>query len=273
MVAFPPAKINLGLRITHKRADGYHALESIFYPIGLCDVLEIIVAESNQKVPVRFIPSGLEVDGNPHNNLVLKAIRLFDSYCNLPPLEVYLHKVIPMGAGLGGGSSDAAWTLRLLNQLMNKPLSFERLLEMAAALGSDCPFFMYDSACKVQGRGELLVPFELNLRGIYLVLINPGVHVSTSTAFGMIQPHKPEEDLFELIKLPISEWQGRVVNDFERPVSQKYSEVAAALEELKEKGAIYSAMSGSGSTVFGFFTQPPEFKNVPEHWLLFVQQL
>ena len=273
MLAFPPAKINLGLRIAHKRADGFHALESVFYPIALCDVLEIIVAEPIQAEPVRFMPSGLAVDGNPHNNLVLKAIRLFDSYCKLPPLEVYLHKVIPMGAGLGGGSSDAAWTLRLLNQLMNKPMSFERLLEMAAALGSDCPFFMYDSPCKVRGRGELLEPFVLNLKGFHLALINPGVHVSTAAAFGMIQPQKPEEDLFEIIKLPLTEWQGRVVNDFEGPVKQKHPEVSEALEVLKNAGAFYSAMSGSGSTVFGLFKSFPQLISLPKQWMLYSQEL
>jgi 4-diphosphocytidyl-2-C-methyl-D-erythritol kinase len=273
MVAFPPAKINLGLRVTHKRADGYHALESVFYPIALCDVLEIVVAPTGQTEPVRFIPSGLAVDGHPKNNLVLKAIQLFDSCYKLPPLEVYLHKAIPMGAGLGGGSSDAAWTLRVLNELMGKPLPFEKLLEMAAALGSDCPFFMFDSPCKVQGRGELLEPFALNLNGLHLALINPSVHVSTVAAFGMIKPQKPAENLFNIIKLPISEWQGRVLNDFELPISQKYTEVAQALEVLKEAGAIYYAMSGSGSTVFGLFKSSPQFVSLPKNWMFYLQEL
>jgi len=273
MLAFPPAKINLGLRITHKRADGYHALESVFYPIALCDVLEIIVAQPSQKEPVRFMPSGLAVDGSPQNNLVLKAIQLFDSCIKQPPLEVYLHKVIPMGAGLGGGSSDAAWTLRLLNELMGKPLAFEKLLEMAAALGSDCPFFMYDGPCVVRGRGELLEPFGLNLKGFHLALINPGVHVSTAAAFGMIQPQIPDEDLFEIIKLPLAEWQGRVVNDFEGSVKQKHPEVSQALEVLKQAGAFYAAMSGSGSTVFGLFKNATQFNALPKHWMLFEQEL
>jgi 4-diphosphocytidyl-2-C-methyl-D-erythritol kinase len=272
MLAFPPAKINLGLRITHQRADGYHALESVFYPIEWCDVLEIIIAGTNQTEPIRFIPSGLEIDGNPQNNLVLKAINIFHSCFNLPPLEVYLHKVIPMGAGLGGGSSDAAWTLRLLNELMGQPLSFDKLLHLAAELGSDCPFFMFDSPCKVQGRGELIEPFTLNLNGLYLALINPGVHVSTAAAFGMIQPQKPADDLFEIIKLPPIEWQGRVVNDFEAPVSQKYNEVSEALEVLKDASAVYYAMTGSGSTVFGLFTSPPQLKPLPKHWMLFTQK-
>lgn len=273
MLAFPPAKINLGLRITHKRADGYHALVSVFYPIEWCDVLEINIAVTNQIEPIRFMPSGLAIDGNPQNNLVLKAIHLFNICFELPPLEVYLHKVIPMGAGLGGGSSDGAWTLRLLNELMGQPLSFEKLFQLAAELGSDCPFFMFDSPCKVQGRGELLEPFSLNLKGMYLALINPGVHVSTAAAFGMIQPQKPVDDLFEIIKLPPIEWQGRVLNDFEAPVSQKYNEVSEALQVLKDASAVYYAMTGSGSTVFGLFTSPPQLKPLPEHWMLFTQEL
>ena len=273
MLAFPPAKINLGLRITHKRSDGFHALESVFYPIGLCDVLEIILAPQSQLEPVRFMPSGIAVDGNPQHNLVIKAIQLFDSYYKLPALEVYLHKVIPMGAGLGGGSSDAAWTLRLLNELMGKPLKNELLLQMAAVLGSDCPFFMYDGPCKVQGRGELLEPMALNLSGMHLLVINPGVHVSTAAAFGMIQPEKPNEELFELINFPIEQWQGRVLNDFEPAVTQKYPEIAEALEVLKEAGARYYAMSGSGSTVFGLFNSPPQCMPLPTHWMVYSQKL
>jgi 4-diphosphocytidyl-2-C-methyl-D-erythritol kinase len=236
-------------------------------------VLEINIAVTNQIEPIRFMPSGLAIDGNPQNNLVLKAIHLFNICFELPPLEVYLHKVIPMGAGLGGGSSDGAWTLRLLNELMGQPLSFEKLFQLAAELGSDCPFFMFDSPCKVQGRGELLEPFSLNLKGMYLALINPGVHVSTAAAFGMIQPQKPVDDLFEIIKLPPIEWQGRVLNDFEAPVSQKYNEVSEALQVLKDARAVYYAMTGSGSTVFGLFTSPPQLKPLPEHWMLFTQEL
>jgi 4-diphosphocytidyl-2C-methyl-D-erythritol kinase len=179
MVVFPPAKINIGLQITEKRNDGYHNLVSVFYPIALCDVLEILLDENASAGSVKFHPSGLAVDGNPDNNLVLKAIRLFHSRHPLPGLNVYLHKVIPMGAGLGGGSSDATHTLLALNEMMGQPFKYYPLLQMALQLGSDCPFFITEGAQLAKGRGELLSPLPIDLKGHWLKIINPGIHIGT----------------------------------------------------------------------------------------------
>jgi 4-diphosphocytidyl-2-C-methyl-D-erythritol kinase len=273
MVVFPPAKINIGLQITGKRDDGYHNLVSVFYPLVLCDVLEIVFDENSPAGSVKFYPSGLAVNGIPEHNLVLKAIRLFNEKHNLPGLGVYLHKVIPMGAGMGGGSSDATYTLRVLNDLMGKPFGVEELLNMALQLGSDCPFFLYSKPCLVEGRGEILHDLTLNLAGYYLVLINPGVHVSTAEAFAIVKPKTPEYHLVECIHLPPENWKGRMVNDFEEPVMMRYPEIRAALNVLKNEGAVYAAMSGSGSTVFGIFRTKPELTQLPEHWLKFEQEL
>jgi 4-diphosphocytidyl-2-C-methyl-D-erythritol kinase len=273
MLVFPPAKINIGLQITQKRDDGYHDLISVFYPIALCDVLEILVDESAPTGSVKFHPSGLAVDGNPDNNLVLKAIRLFHSRHPLPGLNVYLHKVIPMGAGLGGGSSDATYTLLALNEMMGLPFKYYPLLQMALQLGSDCPFFMRNWACLVEGRGEMFRELDLELSGYHLALINPGVHVSTAEAFAMIKPKQPDFDLKDMEELPPEEWQARVVNDFEGPVMQKFPEIRAALHVLNDAGAVYASMSGSGSTVYGLFRSKPELPQLPGHWMTFEQEL
>ena len=273
MVVFPPAKINIGLQITEKRDDGYHNLVSVFYPIALCDVLEIVVDENAPSGSVNFYPSGLTVDGNAEGNLVLKAIRLFHEKHPLPGLNVYLHKVIPMGAGLGGGSADATYTLRVLNDLMGKPFGVEELFNMALQLGSDCPFFLYSKPCLVEGRGEVLHKLKLNIAGYYLVLINPGVHVSTAEAFAMIKPKQPDFDLTDMEELPPEDWKGRVVNDFEGPVMQEFPEIRAALKVLNDAGAVYASMSGSGSTVYGLFRSKPELPQLPGHWMTFEQEL
>lgn len=273
MVVFPPAKINIGLQITERRTDGYHNLVSVFYPIALCDVLELVVDENAPPGKVKFHSSGIAVDGNPDNNLVLKAIRIFHDKHPLPGLRVYLHKVIPMGAGLGGGSSDATYTLRITNELMGMPCSDDELFLMALQLGSDCPFFLRNSACFVEGRGERLQNIYLNLSGYYLALINPGVHVSTAQAFAMITPRQPDFNLKDVEELPPELWQGRVVNDFEDPVMQMFPEISSALQVLNHAGAVYASMSGSGSTVYGIFKTKPQLPQLPEHWIKFEQEL
>jgi 4-diphosphocytidyl-2-C-methyl-D-erythritol kinase len=273
MIVFPPAKINIGLQITDKRSDGYHNLVSVFYPIALCDVLELVVDKNAPAGTVKFHPSGRAVDGNPDNNLVLKAIRLFHAEFPLPGLTIYLHKVIPMGAGLGGGSSDATHTLLALNALMNQPVNADTLFQMALQLGSDCPFFLRNSACFVEGRGERLQNIYLNLSGYHLALINPGVHVSTAQAFAMVTPKQPNLNLKDVEELPPELWQGRVVNDFEGPVVQMFPEIRAALHVLNDAGAVYASMSGSGSTVYGIFKTKPQLPQLPKHWMKFEQEL
>jgi len=273
MVVFPPAKINIGLQITGKREDGYHNLVSVFYPLDLCDVLEIVLDENSPVGSVKFHPSGLAVNGKPEHNLVLQAIRLFHEKHTLPGLQVYLHKVIPMGAGMGGGSSDATYTLRVLNDLFGKPFGEKELFAMALQLGSDCPFFLYSKPCLVEGRGEVLHDLRLDVASYYLVLINPGVHVSTAEAFAMIKPKPPEFHLGEVVVLAPENWNGRVVNDFEEPMMLKYSEIRTALDLLKDSGAVYAAMSGSGSTAYGIFASKPTLPDLPKHWMKFEQVL
>lgn len=273
MVVFPPAKINIGLQITAKRIDGYHNLVSVFYPLVLCDVLEIVVDDSAPGGAVIFNPSGLLVEGSENNNLVLKAIRIFHAKFPLPALKVYLHKVIPMGAGMGGGSSDATHTLLVLNELMGSPFDYSALHEMALQLGSDCPFFLHTSPCLVEGRGEYLHEIDLDLRRYFLALINPGVHVATAEAFAMITPQTPEFNLSEIINLPPEEWSGKIINDFEEPMITKFPDIGKALQVLNDAGAVYSAMSGSGSTVYGIFKEQPKLPELPNKWIMHVQEL
>jgi 4-diphosphocytidyl-2-C-methyl-D-erythritol kinase len=273
MVVFPPAKINIGLQITDKREDGFHNLVSVFYPIKLCDILEIVIDDNAASGTFTFYSSGLTVDGNAENNLVFKAIRLFHAKHPLPALKVYLHKIIPMGAGLGGGSSDATFTLLALNELMGNPFKYYPLLQMAMLLGSDCPFFLRNSPCLVEGRGEIFRSLEMDLSGYHLALINPGVHVSTAEAFSMIKPKQSEFKLLNIEELPPEDWKGKVVNDFEVPVMQQFPEIRNALQVLQDAGAVYASMSGSGSTVYGIFDKKPELLKLPNHWMQFIQRL
>jgi 4-diphosphocytidyl-2-C-methyl-D-erythritol kinase len=250
MIQFPNAKINLGLQITGKRADGYHNLATIFYPLPLTDILEITATDTPQ-----FTATGLPVPGASDDNLCLKAYHLLKTDFSLPPVRIHLHKNIPMGAGLGGGSSDGAFTLRLLNDTFQLGLSNEQLIGYALQLGSDCPFFIYNQSCFATGRGEALEPITLNLDAYRFAVVHPGLHVSTAWAFAQINAHAlPGRDaLKEIIQLPVSEWKNKLVNDFEKPVMQAHPVIAAIKNTLYEAGALYASMSGSGSAVFGIF--------------------
>ncbi len=255
MILFPNSKINLGLNILHKRIDGYHALETVFYPLPLRDALEVVTMsrqESSQQLP--FTMSGLDIDGHPGSNLCLKAYRLLkNDHPAMPRVKMHLHKVIPSGAGLGGGSADAAFTLLLLNKKFKLELSQEKLIEYALLLGSDCPFFIINKPCFAEGRGEELQPLALDLSGYKVVIINPGIHINTSNAFMRIQPGDKVNSLKENILLPVKEWKEIIINDFEKVIFEQYPEVGEIKRDLYNSGAIYASMSGSGSTVFGLF--------------------
>lgn len=255
MILFPNCKINLGLHILHKRADGYHALETVFYPLPLHDVLEVVTMSRQESSPhLPFSMSGLEIEGHPGSNLCIKAYRLLkNDHPALPKVKMHLHKVIPSGAGLGGGSADAAFTLVLLNKKFNLGISQEKLIEYAGMLGSDCPFFILNKSCFAEGRGEKLQPLALDLSGYRAVVINPGIHVNTSNAFMNIQPEKPANSLKEKILLPVTAWKEKITNDFEKVIFEQHPEVGMIKEALYNAGAIYASMSGSGSTVFGLF--------------------
>lgn len=253
MLRFPNAKINLGLYITRKRDDGFHDLETVFYPVPqLRDALEMVPAR-DEKTTLHL--SGLAVGGDPGTNLVWRAYELLDAAHpgKLPPLDIYLHKAIPMGAGLGGGSADASVALQMLNELGALGLGDAHLEELALELGSDCPFFIRNTPQFATGRGERMEPVSLDLSGYRIEVVTPEIHVSTRAAFSRVAPKPAPIDLRTLSEIPVSEWKNVLRNDFEESVFVQFPEIAQIKQELYEKGAVYASMSGSGSAVFGMF--------------------
>ncbi len=257
MVTFPHCKINLGLHILAKRADGYHDIETCFYPVPWQDIVEVIPSDV-----FSFSSSGISIPGSDEDNQCIKAYRLFKQEFNLPPVQIHLHKIIPTGAGLGGGSSDGTFTLRALNSVFELGLSAERIKIFAARLGSDSPFFVEDVPMMGSGRGEILSPTTLSLKGYFLVLIKPPIHVSTAEAYANITPALPYTPLSEVIALPVSEWKNKLVNDFEKSVFEKFPAIERIKNTLYEQGALYACMSGSGSSVFGVFTSTIDLKKM-----------
>lgn len=271
MLVFPNSKINLGLNILRKRNDGYHDLETVFYPVPLHDALEIIALGPNEKTSsFPFSQSGAEIKGRQTANLCVLAYKLLKKdFPGLPKIKMHLHKVIPSGAGLGGGSADAAFTLVLLNNMFKLGIAEEKLRQYARELGSDCPFFIINKPCFAQGRGELLESIQLDLSGYEFIIINPGIHIDTGMAFANITPSIPAKQVKEIIQLPVGQWKKELKNDFEIPVFQQFPEIAAIKETLYKAGAVYASMSGSGSTVFGIF--PPDTEpalSFPPHYFI-----
>jgi 4-diphosphocytidyl-2-C-methyl-D-erythritol kinase len=255
MVAFPPCKINLGLNVLRKRSDGYHDIETCFYPVPWSDILEVIPSDE-----FLFSTSGNAIPGEEHDNLCVKAYRMMQAVYSLPPVKIHLHKVIPTGAGLGGGSSDAAWTLRLLNDIFALKLEKDVLREYASRLGSDCSFFIDDIPMIGSGRGEMLAPVKISLKGKYLVIVKPEVHVSTAQAYLGIMPMEPRLRLTDVLGMPMSEWKALLANDFEKTVAVKFPVIGEIKERLYQTGADYASMTGSGSAVYGVFSFKPEFE-------------
>ena len=264
MVVFPNCKINLGLNITGKRTDGYHNLETVFYPIFLKDILEAVQSES-----LSFQSSGLTIDGIAEDNLCIKAWHLLKSdFPDLPTVQIYLHKIIPMGAGLGGGSADGAFMLSLLNKKFNLLLTEEQLINYALQLGSDCPFFILNKPVFATGRGEIMTPVTLDLSGYKFLIVNPGIHISTKEAFSNLTPTVQTKSVHEIIQQPVTSWKDELVNDFEKPLLKLYPEIEAVKYSMYNAGAIYSSMSGSGSTVFGLFPNDTSIQlSLPDHYL------
>lgn len=256
MIYFSPAKVNLGLQILEKRADGFHKLQSVMLPIGLCDILEINTLPASDQ-GFLFTQTGIRIQGNPEENLCWKAWMLFREESPLPTVEMHLHKQIPIGAGLGGGSSNASLTLLGLNHLADVTLTQNRLAELAAILGSDCPFFLNRQSMLMEGRGEILTPLRLNTEGIYLVLLFPEIHVSTAEAYRGVIPALPHRYLKELIKEPMNCWRETLENDFEVSVFKQYPMLESLKQKLYEAGAIYASMSGSGSSLYGLYKEKP----------------
>jgi len=270
MISFPNAKINIGLYVTEKRTDGFHNLETIFYPVGWSDALEIKVANEMQ-----FTTSGIKIGGDSESNLVMKAYRLLKKDFDLPKLRIHLHKQIHFGAGLGGGSSDAAHMLMMLNKWFELGIPKTKMLEYAAAIGSDCPFFILNKPVYATGRGELMNVINLRLNNFWLLIVKPTTEVATNKAFQFIEPQKTESALTDLIMLPVQEWRGKITNQFESSVFQQFPEIARLEEMLYKLGAVYSSMSGSGSCVFGLFREIPKNwqDQLPPDYLTFSQQL
>jgi 4-diphosphocytidyl-2-C-methyl-D-erythritol kinase len=256
MIFFSPAKINIGLQIFEKRPDGFHNIQSVIFPTGLCDILEINILQSKNQ-EIRFSQSGLRFSSDLKDNLCLKAVELFAGEAYLPPLEMHLHKQIPVGAGLGGGSSNASTTLLGLNSLIDNPLSKKRLAELAEMLGSDCPFFLHREAKLMEGRGEILTPVQLKLKSFYLVLLFPDIHVSTAIAYQGVQPSYPDQFLKEIIQKPVRDWKNEIINDFELTVFAKFPRLKELKHRLYANGAIYASMSGSGSSLYGIYDKHP----------------
>lgn len=256
MISFPPCKINLGLSVIFKRADGYHEIETCFYPIPWTDILEIIPSER-----LEFTHSGLPIPGNSSENLCLKAYEVLKKDFDLKPVKIHLHKIIPMGAGLGGGSSNAAHIFRLLNTIFNLSLSIDQLKKYAALLGSDCAFFIEDKPMIGTGRGEVLHEIPLKLKGKFIVIVKPDIHVSTAEAYAGVKPKQNPKSVYEILtKTDLEAWKDILRNDFEESVFKKYPSIEEIKSKMYSQGAAYASMSGSGSAVYGIFQSPVDLK-------------
>jgi 4-diphosphocytidyl-2-C-methyl-D-erythritol kinase len=253
MICFPNAKINLGLNVIERRPDGFHNIETLFYPVKLTDVLEILPSTR-----FHFEVSGIIPEATTEQNLVVRAFRLMQSVYRLPEVKIYLHKTIPMGAGLGGGSSDAACMLKMVNSFFRIGLKQMQLEEYASGLGADCSFFIANRPAFATGKGDRMKPVQTDLSGFSIVIVKPPVSVNTSMAYQAIRPHHPDKPLSGIIKQPVEEWYGTLVNDFEEAVFPLFPEIASIKEKLYDLGACYASMSGSGSAVYGLFSRLPE---------------
>jgi 4-diphosphocytidyl-2-C-methyl-D-erythritol kinase len=251
MLSFPNCKINLGLRILRRREDGYHDLATVFYPLAIKDALETIRSEA-----LSFTSTGLPIPGEASANLCLKAWHVLKKdFPDLPAVHIHLHKNIPIGAGLGGGSSDGAFMLLLLDRQFRLELPVEKLMSYAAQLGSDCPFFILNKPCLAGGRGEKLEPIDLDLSNYRIALVHPGVHIGTAWAFSQCTPSEEGRPIREIIAQPVDSWRGQLVNDFEAPVFNAHPQLKSIKEKLYQAGAIYASMTGSGSSFFGIFAK------------------
>jgi 4-diphosphocytidyl-2-C-methyl-D-erythritol kinase len=263
MICFPNAKINIGLNIAERRNDGYHNIETVYYPVGLSDILEFVVSESMTKLSC----SGYLPESDNENNLVLMAYRLLkNDFHFLPELNIHLHKIIPAGAGLGGGSSDAAFMLRMLNDHFELGISYSDIINYALSLGSDCPLFLMNRPCFATGRGEQLEELNLNLKNKFVIIVYPGIQVNTKEAYQSISPMKPDNSLKDLVMSPVSVWKDIVNNDFEKIIPERYPEIMNIKNRLYDYGAEYAQMSGSGSSVYGIFSQEASMEPFPDNY-------
>lgn len=264
MIRYTSCKINIGLNVISKRADNFHDIKTVFYPVKfLSDAVEIIDSSENQDI---VEVTGLNINEPKENNLCFKTIQLLRKDFDFPFVKLFLHKMVPMGAGLGGGSADAATTLLILNELYQLKIETSQLINYAAQLGSDCPFFVNDFPQLGEGRGELLSPIDVDLSGYFLLIVKPDIHVSTADAYGNIKPSSDCISYTDFSKLDVSEWKSVLKNDFEKSIFSLHPKIGALKNELYQHGAIYAQMSGSGAACYGIFNVIPQKLNVPINW-------
>ena len=263
MITFPNAKINLGLHIVSRRSDGYHNIETVFYPIPLTDSLEIVPAKGAESTLTCY---GRVVDCPVEKNLVMKAYRMMEEAYGLPAVDIYLVKHIPDGAGLGGGSSDASFCMKMLNDMFEIGLSAEQLAAMAAKIGADCPFFIYNQPMIATGIGDVLEPIGVDLKGKTMLLVKPDVSVPTKAAYAQVTPAPSAKPIPEILSDGMENWQKELVNDFEKSVFAQYPSLAEIKRTLLESGASYAAMSGSGSSIFGIFSCAEMAEKAADHF-------
>jgi 4-diphosphocytidyl-2-C-methyl-D-erythritol kinase len=264
MIQFPNAKINIGLNILSRREDGFHNLETIFYPVAISDALEVVEADQ-----MKFTSSGLEIPGDPIDNLCLKAYYLLSKDYKLPPIHIHLHKHIPIGAGLGGGSADASFFIRLMNEKFELGMDAFQMEAYASQLGSDCAFFIKNKPALAVGKGDQLQTIDLDLSQFFILLVMPTVQVSTSDAYRGVLPAARASSLTDLIKLPVEEWRFAIKNDFEPSVFLQYPIIADIKSKLYNAGAVFACMSGSGSSVFGIFKKELKLPDLEQHNKIF----
>ncbi|HET6244046.1 MAG: 4-(cytidine 5'-diphospho)-2-C-methyl-D-erythritol kinase [Bacteroidetes bacterium] len=274
MIVYPNAKINIGLHVIEKRLDGFHTIETVFLPIGLSDILEVIINKASKEKHVEFSTSGIFIPGNPSENICVKIYEKLKINFNLPALKIHLHKIIPVGAGLGGGSSDAAFFIKIIDALCELNLDKEKKLYYSEQAGSDAPFFIENKISFAQGKGEKIFPLLIDLKGLYLVLINPKIHISTVDAYSGVTPKKPNISLKNLIvETPIENWKEVIRNDFEESIFKKYPQFQSLKQNLYLSGAVYAAMSGSGSSLYGFFREKPELNPELKKYVIWEETL
>ncbi len=264
MITFPSAKINIGLNITGRRADGYHDLETVFYPIKIKDALEVI-----EGAEMSFETSGIEIPGHANENLCLQAYDLMRKDFDLPNINIHLHKKIPIGAGLGGGSADAAFFIILINEKFELNLTIETMQNYCRKLGADCAFFVENRPVFAFGKGDEFEDIELDLSNYFMALVMPPVHVSTGEAYRGVKPKQPQHSLKEIIKLPVEQWQRKINNDFEHHILKNHPIIRGVKASLLEAGALFSLMSGSGASVYGIFKEPVDLNFLEKENLVF----
>ena len=265
MLVFPNCKINLGLNITQKRQDGFHDIETVFYPVNWCEALEVI-EDKSLNAPFTFSESGLPINGKIEDNLIYKAYILISETHTIPPIKVHLHKALPMGAGLGGGSADAAFFINLVDQKFDLKLTFDEKSTIASKLGSDCSFFLKNQPVFAKGKGNEFSPIKVDLSNYYILVVYPNIHSNTKNAYDGIVPEIPKKDLRSIIEdQPITTWKNNLHNAFEETVFIKYPQIKTLKDDFYSNGALYACMSGSGSSVFGIFEQKPLLTFDPEY--------